>query len=446
MNFITWQIPNGEDRFCLKVHIKDTKHARMSAQQAVAKRPCLREDVPWHTVIISNFGDIRPEEAISDALTMFLLNRGKSLTNYIVLPDFGPQPFFLANYGYLWNEDVLDSQQKIMFSKGTLRKQYVKEMIPNTNYLTNIASEVMFIFCHGSPRNAEWRPPLPGYVEFLEPHSVSVDGYVRVGNTPQSARIWSCSSYTAWDDALQRVVTYQKPPGGTTLSQVVFKSDLVILLSCNTGPIIEEYSSEINGKKKPDFVVFLRSVPSHDISFNTFLALLITALELRVDSGKGLYWDDVVRTVVCQVMLWVKEHGADEHTFWTWLRTTGIILPGHEPADENAFRIKGCIYTYALTFDERLQKHDKLILFEELQSLTLMIWHDGQQAEARGYDKIDQRRPTATLVGLRDGTLDFKTYKDFGRAPTLEYEAAAGPMASAPPQNLQNMRNILEFM
>lgn len=420
----------------MKVDIKDREHARMSAQQAVAKRPCLREDVPWHTTIISNFGDMRPEEAISDALTTFLLGKGKSLTNYIVLPDFGPEPFFLSNYSYLWDEDVLDSQQKIKYSKGTLEKQYVKEMIPSTAHLRNISSEVMFIFCHGALRNAEHSPPLPGFVGFLEPHSVSVDGRVRVGNTPESARIWSCLSYTAWDDALQREVTYQRRPYGTTLSEVVFKSDLVILLSCNTGPIMEEYSSERDGRKKPDFVVFLRSVPAHDISFNTFLALVITALESRVDFGKGRYWDDVVRAVVCQIMLWVKEHGVDEHTFWTWLCTTGIILPGHSPADENAFRIKGCIFTYGLTFDEGLQKHDKLILLEELKSLTLMIWHDGQQAEARGYDKIDQERPTADLVGWRDNTLDLRTYKRFARTATLR---ASAPAEAIMPEQAQEL-------
>ena len=260
----------GEESLYWKVLIKDREHPRMSAQQAVAKRPRVRENVPWHTVVISNFGDKRPEETIPDALTTFLLGKGKSLTNYIVLPDFGPGPFFLANYRWLFAEDVLDSQQKIKYSKGTLNKRYVKEIIPSTAHLRDIASEVMFILSHGSERNAYMRPPQPGYLSFIERNSVSVDGQVRVGNTPESARIWSCSSYTAWDDAFREKVTYQKPPGGVTLSQVVGQSDLVFMLSCGTGPIMEEYSSEDDGSRKPDFVVFLRSVPSHDISFNTF--------------------------------------------------------------------------------------------------------------------------------------------------------------------------------
>jgi hypothetical protein len=198
---------------------------------------------------------------------------------------------------------------------------------------------------------------------------------------------------------------------------------------------MEEYSSEDDGRKKPDFVVFLRSVPAHDISFNIFIALLVTAQEVRVYTGRRLYWDDTVRQLVCQVMLWVKEHGTDEDTLWNWLRTTGIILPGQNRGDENGFRIKGCVHTFPLTFDADLQKHDKLIVLEELNSLTLMIWHDGRQTEVRGYDKIDQERPTADLVGWRDGTLDLRTYRSFGRAATLVYDAVDGPMASAPPQN-----------
>ena len=390
----------------------------MSAEQAAAKRPCVREIIPWHTVVISNFGDKRPEEMVADALTTFLLNRGNSVTNYVVVPDFGPTPFILANSRELYDEDVLNSREEVLYPAGTLKKQYVKKMIPSTTHLRDIDSEVMFIICHGALRTVQTDPPQPGYLCFHEPHSVSVNGQGIVGNSPQSTRIWSCSSYTAWDDVLKTEVTHRKRPDGVTLSQVVCKSDLVFVLSCDTGPIMEQYSSEDDGRKKPDFVVFLRSVPTHDISFNTFLALLITALEIRVDSGKELYWDDVVRMMVCQVMLWVQEHGTDEDTFWNWLRTNGIILPGPNAGDEDGFRIKGCINTYRLTFDKKLDKHDKLILLEELRSLTLMIWHDGQNGVARGYDNIDQGRLKADLEGWRDGTLDLKGYSRTATAST----------------------------
>jgi predicted house-cleaning noncanonical NTP pyrophosphatase (MazG superfamily) len=89
---------------------------------------------------------------------------------------------------------------------------------------------------------------------------------------------------------------------------------------------------------------------------------------------------------------------------------------------------------------------------EELKELADLVYVIYGFAEARGYDKIDQRRPTAHLVGWRDSTLDLRTYQGFGRAPTLVYEPDVGGMASAPPQNchvtaahLAAMADILQY-
>jgi len=343
------------------------------------------------------------------------------VTNYVVVPDFGPEPFFLANYRYLYDKDVLDSQQNVLHRAGTLQKQYVKKMIPSTTHWSEIDNEVMVILTHGAARNAKMRTPQPGFLSFHDPFSVSVNGQVIIGNLPQSSRIWSCSSYTAQDNETNRDVTYQKGQGGVTLSEVVCKSYLVLLLSCHTGSIMDEYSSEDDGRKKPDFVVFFRSAPTHDISFNTFLALLMTTFERRVPcsnvpAGKILYWDDVVRMLVCQVM--VQEHGVDEHKFWDFLQVNQIITSGQDVTNAEAFRIRGCIYSYVLTIDAESKKHDKLILLEELKSLTLMIWHNGQKGVARGYDNIDQTRPSADLQGWINGALDLREYNRTTHAST----------------------------
>jgi hypothetical protein len=405
----------------------------MSAEQGAAKRACLREDVPWHNVIVSNFGDMRPEEALVDELTTFLVNQGRSVTNYVVVPDFGTEPFFLANIRYGYDEDVYNKDKtKVLYTKGTLKKQYVKEMIPNTKYVRGIRSEVMFLFCHGGLRNAAMRSPIPGWLAFQEPHSVTVGGQVPIGNTPDSARIWSCKEYTAWDDALHEEVTYTRRPGGVTLSDVVHRCDLVFLFSCCTGPILEEYGAEVDGRQKPDLVAFSRSVPIHDISVNIFIALLVSAMEQRQPTGRRLYYDDIVRMLVCQVMLWVQEHGqsgnAAEHgkhedVFWKWLSETGLILPGQNGGTEDEFRIKGGLHTYALVHDKDLEKHDKAIVLEELQSLTLMLWNDGDGEVPRGYAHITSERPRADLESGRDYTVDWRTY---GRSapPTREASPA----------------------
>jgi hypothetical protein len=343
-----------------------------------------------------------------DELANWLINQGKSVTTYMVLPDFGPHPFFLANYRYLFNERVLFDDKTVKYEKGELEKQYVKEMIPSTQCVQNVASEIMFLIGHGARRKADLKVPQPSYLVFSDQHSVSVDGQVLIGNSPASARIWSCNKFTEGSAALGREVVYTKWPGGVTLAEVVCRSDLVFVLACNAAAIVEEYAAEEDDqRKKPDFVLFSRSVPTHDISFHIFLALLMTAAEKRQSSGRRLFWDEVVRVLVCQVILWVLEHGNDADQFWQWLKAYGIVLPGQENRTTEGFRIKGSLNTYALTFDTKLKKSDKLILMEELRSLTLAIWDD----DDKSYDYIDLGRGKELLEDIKNGEVDFTTYE-----------------------------------
>ncbi len=68
----------------------------MSVQESSEKRQrVVGETVPCHTVIISNFADARPEEILPDSAANFFLNQGRSVTNYVLVPDFGPEPIFL---------------------------------------------------------------------------------------------------------------------------------------------------------------------------------------------------------------------------------------------------------------------------------------------------------------------------------------------------------------
>ncbi len=267
---------------------------------------------------------------------------------------------------------MYNEQNERTRAKGELKKQYAKVMTPSTSELCFVGSEVMFIICHGAVRTVLVRPPQPSYLTFHEPFAVSGDGKVIVGNSPESSRIWSCSSHIAEDAATKQCITYRKAAEGVTLSRVVCASDLVVLLSCDSGLIMDEYSSEEDDYKKPDFVAFLRWGPSHDISFNIFLALLMTALERKVSptgktaAGKIIYCDDSVRMSVCQIMLWVQEAGEDEDTFWAFLCANGIVLPGQDATNEDHIQIRGCIHTFGLVTDAESKKHDRLLVLEEL--------------------------------------------------------------------------------
>ena len=61
------------------------------------------EEVPFHTVVISNFGDTRPVTVPEEVVEFFLIE-GRSVTNYVVRPGFGSEPMFLANYRRLFDK------------------------------------------------------------------------------------------------------------------------------------------------------------------------------------------------------------------------------------------------------------------------------------------------------------------------------------------------------
>ena len=350
------------------------------------------EDQEDHLIIVSNFGDTRPEESEPDTVTAFFLGQGVSVTNYLVVPGIGAQPKFLANYRDVYDENADGTPHA---KKGQLRNRYVKKMVPSTRDLTNIACHVMVLFCHGAGL-----PTHPHYMCFHERDSVSVRGY-RAGPSPEATTVWSCSSCTR-ADAEGKMVTYEKPDGGVTLSQVVERSKLVLLLSCCGENIMREYESEA-GDTKPDFVVFWLPRILHDISHNIFIALLINAIENCSDYRHT--WDEIVRRCVCRVLWWIKVYGKEPDRFWLSLQRDEVISEGQNPTRsiQEQFRIKGCITTFNAGIDATTKIDDKDLFLRELQAATLMIWNDGRDGKPRGYTKIDQQKTAGELDDLVHG-------------------------------------------
>ena len=395
----------------------------MSAEGGAKKRAKFEaapepEYVPSHTVVVSSVGDIRPDEMVADAVTTFFLNQGRSVTNYMLLPEFGSisvGAVFLANNEYREKEkDPADRTKTV----DRLVKKYVKKIIPSTAHLVYTECKVMLLLCHGAPRTAQFATPQPHFLSFYEGKSVTVHG--GKSKPSEASRIWTCYSYTHTDED-GTTVEYQKPYGGVLLNDVVKNSKLVLLLACCGKPIMEEYGSQ-GVHAKPDFVVFSRPLGTCDISMNIFLAMLMTALEQCPRDLKEGDWDDVVRRNVCQVLLWIKQHGVKKDgeesevegiNFWRFLQRQEIIMRGQQPNNCDYFRIKGLFNSQALTYDHEAKKDDKCVFLEELRSLTLMIWVGG----GVGYDHINYTRSEHQLRAWMENKLPFTGYEHIDVGP-----------------------------
>jgi hypothetical protein len=362
------------------------------------------EVVPSHTVIVSHFGDLRPDEVVADAVTTCFLNLNKSVTSYVVVPTCGAEALCLANF-----HDKFFSEHK----KGQVKKRYMKKIIPDTAYLKNTQCQVMILFCHGTPRSQKGSQP--HYISFREEDSVSVDGHELGRSTPEEAKIWSCSEHTIGEKM------YEKTRDGVTLSEVVGQSRLVILLACCNVPIIQEFSAEEG--TKPDFVVLAEYI-THDTSNNVLTGLLCLSLEKSADQLKQATWHDAVRLNVCQVLLWILNHENAED-FWTFLQTNDVIRKGHVPDSNTHYRIRGHAHSYKAT------GNDKETVWREMNTLTLKIWHDGVDAVSRGYYvDINKEAGIVDLHKLIDGEVEFADYNNFARTATLPYASVERPTPS----------------
>ena len=330
----------------------------MSAPEPTAKRQRAdgeQAELVHGLVIVSNVGDTRPEEIVPDTMAAFCLNISMSVRSYVVVPDFALYPIFLAKY-----------KREADPETGKVEKRYVKRMIPRTRYLQNITCDVMMLCCHGTRKFEDVDGVHhPHSLCFNEPNSVDRHGDRHL-HAPLNSQIWSCSSYK--DDEH----TYTKREDSITLSEVVCRSKLVLLLCCCGGPIMQEYRAEMGEIYRPDFVYFAMDHIVHDTSINIFLALLIAAMDTATDSSGA--WPVFFKRCVCQVLQWIQFNGtkANADTFWTFLKKNGYIEMRAETA--LVFRIKGCINNFGM------QPDDKKTMLQELQSVTLLMW-DGTDRE-----------------------------------------------------------------
>lgn len=339
--------------------IKDDRAVRMSAGQKRARVESEREDF----AVISSMGSIRPVEIIPDSVTTFWLRKSASTSSYVCVPGVGAGVICLADYTNTQNRQNI---------------RYTKKMIPSTAHLRDLHSRVIFLFCHGGQRRAETLDDgeerrIPSYVALHERERVDVAGN-GVDISPDCARIYACASCV--DEVTNK--THTKPEGAVTLSEVVKNAKLVMLLCCFGRNIITDYGNERPELVKPDVLLYLKESVVYDTSTNIFITLLMHAIDNC--EKKTLPWEEIVKRNICQVMLWVKEHGEYDgevlgpDRFWNFLLDKKFVEE-HIPYHKWAFRIKNLPFVYPRS-DDKTEDQDKQELLDDLRSLNLLLWHN----------------------------------------------------------------------
>lgn len=369
--------------------------ASAQKKQKLDQRP--RDEI----VIVSNMGDMRPEETVPDSLAQFCVDWGQSVKELILVPSLSGTKF-LANYQY----NKIDADGNVT----CYGRRYVKQLIPNTLSLavsgTGIECDVMFLLCHGNARSIAARTP--AYISFLEENSVDVNGN-RNSHSSHADRVYACRSYTESGEKQQ---TFTKPANSVHLSQVVSNAKLVVMLCCHSDDVLREYAIESEGSTT-DFVFFNTTIVD-ETTVNIFIALLIESI-LRCKNRRGP-WNELVKRNVCQVMLWVKQNGAGidgAAQFWNFLRTNQIVyLTGFfYDGNNEAFQIKG-----SLSRHEKLPS-EPLDVLEQLQTLNLR----GPSCTTASHASVTYALDEHELTQLIAGTAS--TQPAAGPAPSLSLDA-----------------------
>ena len=326
-------------------------------------------------VIISNIGgDKAVDEIEADSVGMVLRYCGMSVRSYVCVASCSLLPILTAYETYAG-------------------KRYVKRIFPRTNCLRNMNGSVMVLLCHGMHENG--KDKTPSYICFHDGLGVA---------SPHESRIWSCSSVPVHVHGEE----FKTPDDGVTLSEVVGRSKLVIMLCCYGEDITDEYEASSKNTHEPDLLIFKCRAEIKETSTYVFLALLLTSIErCRVYIYLKLEpWDDFVRRHIYQVLLWIKTKCTDVDTLWEFLMEQECVSHGPQ-WDLGEYRIKGCIYVWKLDHDVELQ------ILHELRLVSLGLWSDGSGASPRGYTWVDSTTHTEQELGDLMSALPLRRSKRF---------------------------------
>jgi hypothetical protein len=201
--------------------------------------------------------------------------------------------------------------------------------------------------------------------------------------SPDDARIWACSG------AIIDGIKHEKPENGVTLSEVVGRAKLVLMLCCYAECVMEEYA--VNAGNKVDLLIFKGRGKIFDTSTYVLLALLMRSMEKSETHTGSL--DAIVKRHIYQFFLWMQTYGTAAGPFWDFLMTQHCLSngPSHTHKD---YRIKGSIFLWTLG------AHCKQELLDDIRLVSLGLWSDGAGGSPGGYTWVDST--THTKQELQD--------------------------------------------
>lgn len=257
------------------------------------------------------------------------------------------------------------------------QENYKKTLVHATASLKHIECDVMFIMCHGGGGPS----PLLAFYDDQKDHWTNE-------NDPDEVNmltLWARHKDTEPTKAYAKE-GYAK----VSMSEVVDKTKMVVLMSCCAGDIVKAYFEE---KPATSQQFFYFSSVGDDGHFELSSSTIEIVLSLLLNVVDCIDCIDVAsvasvkewRDSILQVMKIVKLFGVDHEAFWDYLVVAGVTLPLDvskkrqqiltvEKDDERWFRIAGH------RLDHFLYPATKKTILSECRTLTLATWDASSQS------------------------------------------------------------------
>lgn len=266
---------------------------------------CMDSDRPYAVTILTHEGGKPPlEQSIVQLLTDFFLCARVRLHTYVIASD-------LENSSDKRN----GAHAHLTLVDSDLHK---KECVQETNDIPrNQVSEVMFLQCHGVPRNKQKMRPFAG-LQFKCPRN-------KVTESLEKQVVWT------WTPPIVMPKV--------NLHDIVGKTRLAIVLACHGDQVIEDYLKAVGDKPFPDMLIFnLTTIYNPTIEILTSLLVNIMDSELvsrvpqvshdgticKCNYEDGVVYE-VVRAAIMRIFQILKVFDGDPRGFWGFLQSVQCI-------------------------------------------------------------------------------------------------------------------------